>query len=632
MAVIGIDLGTTYSAVSRFVDGQTEMILLEGNPTLPSVVSVLPNGKIAVGLTAKRNQAKNPQDTIIEVKRKMGEAVTVPLGQKSFSPQEISAMILRRLKELAEEQLGEEIDGVVISCPAYFKDPQRQATKEAGQVAGLNVLRIVNEPTAAAYAYGLGQAGDTEEHLVMVYDLGGGTFDVTIIKMIGGSLEVIGTGGDPQLGGGNFDDRIVSWMLERIHVKYPGYAATLTEERERALRLRLKTNAEEAKKKLCGPPALGEFRIQIANVDQFDGKPIVFNEVLTMETFEGLIQDLLDNSMKWLDVAMEVPREKYKYTDGDLTDVLLVGGSTRVPLVRKLLEARYGPERLKGMEYGIDPDEIVARGASMVAAQADPYSTEVVDAQLIDVTGHTLSVAVFDIQRNRETLHPLILKETPLPTSAAHDFASMGNFQAQCLVKVYQGEGEEIEGNQNVTKIGEFLIEIPPIQDSIPLEIGLQLDKNGLLVAHATDRSTGRQVKCEINYSDSAQIRPEDLKQREKELVDKLEQGVGRSANPLEQAAAAGGSWANPGRPAQAVEQQPAAGTASSGAAAANPMRAYAQSLVEKAMGNFARIPPDRQMAVAQSVTAVQNAMQGEDTVTLMTSVSQLASLLQGLD
>jgi molecular chaperone DnaK len=626
MAVIGIDLGTTYSAVARFVDGASEIILLEGNPTLPSVASVLPNGKIAVGWTAKRNQARNPQDTIIEVKRQMGEVVKVPLGQKEFTPQEISAMILKRIKELSEEQLGEDIDGVVISCPAYFKDPQRQATKEAGQIAGLNVLRIVNEPTAAAFAYGLGQAGDNAEHLAMVYDLGGGTFDVTVIKMISGSLEVIGTGGDPQLGGGNFDDRIVEWMMERIREKNPGYASTLTEERERTLRLRLKSHAEDAKKKLCGPPALPEYRLQIANVDQFEGKPVVFNEVLTMDEFESRIKDLLENSMKWLDVAMEVPKEKYKYTENDITDVLLVGGSTRVPFVRKMLEARYGPERLKGMEYGIDPDEIVARGASMVAAQADPYSTEVVESKLIDVTGHTLSVAVLDERRNREILHPLIPKETPIPTSAAHDFQSLGNFQTQVLVKVYQGEGEEIEGNQEVMKIGEFYIELPPIQDPIPLEIGLQLDKNGLLVAHASDRNTGRQVKCEINYSDSAQMRPEELKQKQSQLAAQLEQVVGRSANPLEQpsqpAPGAAQSWAQPGRPAQPIETQTGAGS----------MGAFAQALVEKAMKSFDRVPTDRRMAVMQAVNEVQVATQSGDQARLMMTAGQLAKLLEGID
>ncbi|MEW6401482.1 MAG: Hsp70 family protein, partial [Chloroflexota bacterium] len=420
MAVIGIDLGTTYSAAARFIDGNTEIIPLEGNPTLPSVVSVLPSGKIAVGWTAKRNQAKNPQDTIVEVKRKMGKAVSVHLGQKELSPPEISALILKRIKEMAEDQLGEAIDGVVISCPAYFKDPQRAATSQAGELAGLKVLQIVNEPTAAAYAYGLGQANDNQERLAMVYDLGGGTFDVTVIKMIGGNLEVIGTGGDPELGGGNFDDRIVDWMLERIREKNPAYASSIgvNTEREQTLKMRLKSHAEEAKKKLCGPPILDEYNLQIAQLDQFEGQPVTFHEVLTRNEFEARIKDLLENSMKWLDEAMKVPKERFKYTENDITDVLLVGGSTRVPLVRQLLEHRYGKERLKGMEVGIDPDEIVARGASMVAAQANPYSTEVVETKLVDVTGHTLSVAVFEEAKGREILHPLIRKETPIPHSA----------------------------------------------------------------------------------------------------------------------------------------------------------------------------------------------------------------------
>lgn len=641
MAVIGIDLGTTYSAAARFINGQTELILLEGNTTLPSVVSVLPSGKIAVGWTAKRNQAKNPQDTIVEVKRRMGHMDStgkpdkVTLGQKDYMPQEVSAMVLRRIRELAEEQLGEPIDGVVISCPAYFKDPQRQATAEAGKIAGLNVLQIVNEPTAAAYAYGLGQTDDSKEHLAMVYDLGGGTFDVTVIKMMGGSLEVIGTGGDPELGGGNFDDCIVNWMVEQLKVNPNNreYIAALNEDRLKALRMRLKSHAEDVKKKLCGPPVLTEHRVQIAQIDQYAGKPVVFDATLSQVEFESQIRHLLENSMRCLDEAMRVPSERYRYTEENITDVLLVGGSTRVPLVRKMLEQRFGAARLKGMEHGIDPDEIVARGASMVAAQSDPYSEEVVKAELVDVTGHTLSVAVFEPQKGREILHPLIPKETPIPTSTSHMFSSMGDFQRQCLVMVYQGEGQEI--TNQTTKIGEFFIEIEPIKEPIPLEIGLQLDKNGILIAQATNRKTGQQVKCALDYKGSTQIRPEELKQRQAQLEVDLERGVGRSFNPLDDstrsAAQAPADWAQPSRPSQPLE--PAAPASSSpggmgGTAAMNPI---AQTLINKAVNNFGRIPPDRQMPVMQSVTDLQAAMQTGDQMRVMMAAGQLAKLLEDI-
>ena len=642
MAVIGIDLGTTYSAAARFVNHQTEIIMLDGNPTLPSVVSVLPSGKIAVGWTAKRNQAKNPQDTIVEVKRKMGGMddstgmpVKVTLGQIERMPQEVSAMILSRIKDLAEEQLGEPIDGVVISCPAYFKDPQRQATKEAGQIAGLKVLQIVNEPTAAAFAYGLGQAGDSKERLALVYDLGGGTFDVTIIKMIGGSIEVIGTGGDPQLGGGNFDDKIVEWMGNQLKANSSSreYAASLSEEQWKTLRMRLKFYAEEIKKKLCGPPVLPEHRVRIAQIDQFGGRPVVFDATLTMDEFEASIQDLLKRSMHWLDEAMKVPADKYHFTEEDITDVLLVGGSTRVPLVRKMLEQRFGLKRLRGMEDGIDPDEIVARGASMVAVQADRYSGEVVKAKLVDVTGHTLSVAVFDPQKGREVLHPLIPKETKIPTSGNHLFSSMGDYQNQILVKVYQGEGQEI--TNDTTKIGEFMVTIEKLKEQIPLEIGLQLDKNSLLIAHATNQKTGQQVKCELQYKGGTQIPPEELERRQAQLEADLERGVGRSFNPLDgaaqNAAQAPAGWAQPGRPSQPAEPAMPASSVPGGMGGAAAMNPIAQNLISKAVSSFGRIPPDRQMPVMQAVTDLQTAMQTGDQMRVMMVASQLAKLLEGV-
>jgi molecular chaperone DnaK len=224
MAVIGIDLGTTYSAAARCVNGVPEIINLEGRSTMPSVVGLQKNGKIAIGLTAKRNQARFPTNTIIEVKRKMGGTEDIHLGDRTFKAPEISAMILDQIKKLAESDLGEPVTGAVISCPAYFMDPARAATKQAAEIAGLKVLSIINEPTAAAYAYGVREGSDEKEKLFVIYDLGGGTFDVTVIKMISGQLEVIGTGGDPQLGGGNFDDKIVDWIIAGVQAKYPEYA------------------------------------------------------------------------------------------------------------------------------------------------------------------------------------------------------------------------------------------------------------------------------------------------------------------------------------------------------------------------------------------------------------------------
>jgi molecular chaperone DnaK len=252
MAVIGIDLGTTYSAAARCVGGVPEVINLEGRSTLPSVVGLQKNGKIAIGWTAKRNQAKYPTNTIVEVKRKMGTTDPIHLGERTFTAPDISAMILDQIKKLAESDLGEPVTGAVISCPAYFKDPARAATKQAAEIAGLKVLSIINEPTAAAYAYGvLREGADDKEKLFIIYDLGGGTFDVTVIKMIAGHLEVIGTGGNQNLGGGDFDDEIVKWILKGVETRYPDYAATLTPQKRKALETRLKVFAEEGKIALC---------------------------------------------------------------------------------------------------------------------------------------------------------------------------------------------------------------------------------------------------------------------------------------------------------------------------------------------------------------------------------------------
>lgn len=624
MAIIGIDLGTTYSAASRCVRGVPEIILLDGEPTLPSVVGVQKNGKIVVGRIAKRNQEKNPQDTIVEVKRKMGEKVKVRLGQQEFSPQEISAMILKKIKELVEAELGEPVTGAVITCPAYFKDPARHATKEAGEIAGLNVLRIVNEPTAAAFAYGLGEDSE-EEKLFIVYDLGGGTFDVTVIKMAGKShLEVLGTGGDPHLGGGDFDDRIVKWMMGHME-KVPGYTATLTDEKLYALKCRLKAYAEQAKKELCGPPPRAEYQFQVPQIDTFNGKPIPFREVLTMEKFVEMISDLLENSMKWIDEAMKVPKEA-NYTEKHIKAILLVGGSTRVPAVRKVLEKRFPDIPLYGIERGINPDEIVAKGASMIAADADPESEEVSDAVLVDVTGHTLSVPVLKDDGTGEYLHPLIPKETPIPTSSKHTFSTLGNFQQQVNVRVYQGEGADVKG-KDVDMIGEFILKLNQIKDRIPLEIGLDLDSNGILVAHATDLLTSQRVECNINYKDSAQMSKKDIEERRKSLEKTLQSTVGTTFNPLEDGPSqeAVPQKAPASQPAQPAPQSQPAGSP------LDKMNPIMRRLYQKALDSFDKVPAERQEELFRLVGEIESSANAGDQAKLMALYRSLSKLMEGI-
>ena len=625
MAIIGIDLGTTYSAAARCVDGRPEIIFLEGDATLPSVVGLQANGKIAVGKTAKRNQAKFPLHTIIEVKRKMGKNEKVKLGDKEFTPQEISAFILRRIKELAEAELGEPVTGAVITCPAYFMEPQRKATEEAGELAGLKVLHVLNEPTAAAYAYGVRQGNDDSEKLFVVYDLGGGTFDVTIIKMMAGSLEVIGTGGDPELGGGNFDDCIVEWMLGHLRKTVPGYQATLTPDKEAALKMRLKSYAEDGKKKLCDTGA--PYTFQISQVDIYQSKPVPFTETLTMEKFDELILDLVkERSLKWVEEALKVPKsEKHNYTEENLTAILLVGGSTRVPLVRRILQERFPTTEIRGQETGINPDEIVALGASILAADKDPESDRVAETSMVDVTGHTLNVAVFDTSLNREILHPIIPKETSTPCAGAHEFASLGRGQPSCQVKVYQGEGREIDP-QKVTLIGEFVIRIAPIMESTPLEIGLALDDKGILTAHATDRTSGQRVDCQLKYEGSARMSPGDVAKKKAEMDRTLNAVHGQPTNPLD--AQPAGAPANTWKPPTQAAPPPPAAPPGDITAAMNPIL---RNLYNKAINSFDRVPAERQDLVMQLVSDIEMAAQANDQGKLREFSPKLAQALQGV-
>jgi len=628
MAVIGIDLGTTYSAAARVDEyGETEIIYLEGNPTLPSVVGIDRRGRVVIGHRAKRNQANNPQDTIVEIKRKMGEkGEKVQLGDQEYTPQEISAMILKRIKKNAEDELGEQITGAVISCPAYFMDESRNATKEAGQLAGLNVLRIVNEPTAAAFAYG-SLLGDTrEERLVMVYDLGGGTFDVTILKMLGGNINVIGTGGDPRLGGGDFDDKIVGWMENQLREENPEFWASLSDPAKSALRIKLKSYAEEGKKILCGPPPRDAYQFQIAKIATYEGRPVSFSGTLTMEEFEDLISDLMQKSLRHLDEAMNVPKEKHKYTEDDLTDILLVGGSTRVPYVRHLLEERYPDIPLRGVESGINPDEIVARGASLVAAKINPDNDVYIPGDLVDVTGHTLSVAVIDAQTNEEYLHTLIPKETKIPASAKHRFSSAGNMTPYSKVQIFQGEGRQ--KSRETPMIGEFIIEIEPRPEPTPLEIGLQLDDNSLLQAHATDLLTSKRVEVEFNYDDSTRIPKEELEKKQAALETTLEGRMTRSENPLEKAKQ---RQSRPPKPTPAPSSPPSGQESRENQDPLATMNPIVYNIHQEAVQNFDQIPPDQQPRVMKLVNEIQQAARANNQEKLMELGLQLQQELSNL-
>jgi molecular chaperone DnaK (HSP70) len=530
--------------------------------------------------------------------------------------------------------MGEKITGAVITCPAYFKDPQREATKEAGQLAGINVLRVVNEPTAAAYAYGAAQKDKDKKNLFLVYDLGGGTFDVTVVSMIGRNLEVIGTGGDPMLGGGNFDDRIVDWMMEYIE-KVPDYASKLTGERRSALRMSLKSYAEEAKKMLCGPPARNEYQFQIPSVGKLDGRPIPFSETLTMEKFNELISGLVKSSLEWIETAMKVPKEKHHYTEEDITEILLVGGSTRVPRVREDLKEKFPNTPIRGVEAGIYPDEIVAIGAGIIASEIDPDNDEVSKNKLIDVTGHTLSVEYFDEAKDKSLLKEIIKKETSIPTGETYQFASSGSYTTAARIKVWQGENEGEDINpEKVTMIGEFEMPLDPVKERIPLAIGLDLDKNGILIAHATNLLSGQQIKCELNYNDSAKMSPEELEKRKKSLESQMQAGVGATANPLDEKVSTGQTGAGgASRASQSgttfQARQLAASTVTDVRAMMNPIF---RALYDRAINSYANIPGDLQQQVMNMVIEIENAAKIGDQAKLMSFYNPLSQLLKGVN
>lgn len=638
MPVIGIDLGTTYCAASMYINDMSETISLGDKKLLPSVISLRKGGKIAVGWPAKRNQAKMPDNTVVEVKRHMGEDIKISLGEKEYLPQELSSFVLTEIKRLAELELGEDITGVVITCPAYFKDHQRAATKQAGELANLNVLRIINEPTAAAFAYGL-DTGSEEEKLVMVYDLGGGTFDVTVMKLIGGNIEVLGTGGDDHLGGGDFDNAIVdNWMLPIIAEEFPDYIANLdapgNERKKQVLRTKLKSFAEDAKKALCDIEPKTEYTFNIATIDKYQGEPVRFlDKTLTMEKFEELIHDDLKRSQKWLDVAMENPKNKHNFTEDDISEILLVGGSTRIPLVKRMLQERYPNTPIRGQESGINPDEIVSAGAGILAATLDPNSEEFIEVDdYIDVTGHTLGIPALNADRVLEIV-PIIPKETPIPVKKSYQFATQGGGQRMAQIEVYQGEDKNPQHPENHL-IGQFNIEFEPVQDPIPLVIGLDLDANGLLIAHATNGVTGRQVKVELNYGGSALMSKTDVEARQKKLAEDMEQGI----KPVESALAdeeemdTTPSGSTP-TPEVAASTPPPAPTADP-APAASPtdgMNPIIRTLYQKAIDNFGNIPVDRQMETMQVVGDMEAASKANDQAALMALYGRLQALLEGI-
>ena len=509
--IIGIDLGTTNSAFAHMVAGKPEVIAnAEGNRTTPSVVAVSKKGDRLVGQIAQRQRVTNPKDTIYGVKRligrkfsdkevqkdidilpfaieKAGSGVKVKMGDKSYSPEEISAMILAKIKADAEAYLGEKVTEAVITVPAYFDDSQRQATKDAGKIAGLEVKRIINEPTAAALAYGL-EGGKDEK--IAVFDLGGGTFDVSILELGDGVFEVRSTNGDTHLGGEDFDNKIVNHFLD-IFKKEEG----IDLRNDKAAMQRLKDEAEKAKKELS---STNQTEINLPFITADEEGPKHFEYTLTRSKLEELVKDLIDRLADPVEKALK----DAKLTAKDIDSIVLVGGMTRMPAVIEKVKQIFGKDPMQG----VNPDEVVAIGA---AVQGGVLAGDVKDVLLLDVTPLSLGIETMGGVSTK-----LINRNSTIPTSKSETFSTAADNQPQVEIHVLQGEREMAADNKS---LGRFILDgIAPAPRGVPkIEVTFSLDANGLLNVTAKDKGTGKEQS--ITIQESGNMSKEDIEKAQKE-------------------------------------------------------------------------------------------------------------------